>query len=613
MDTLLNKIRIGFIEYNRNDIKCIYISEYIREILNIPHDFDLNDFYDLYKSNIHEDDLKKELKARSDFLLKNISETQNVIRILNNQTKLYSHMKIERTIQNNKYIVILKNIDEINLLEEQLNKYKSELQISNDYRNRFVSNINHEIRTPLNGILGMLSLLQDTTLNSEQIEYFNMIKECSYNLMGIVNDIIDYSKLEIGKISLDKCNFNINNTVSNINNIILNKIDTINVKYTYQIQEDLNEIFTDEKRLTQVLLNIIFNSIKFTKKGYISLKIYKISDYELKQYLPNHDSNKEHIKFDIEDTGVGIDDNLKNTIFDTFFTDNKLENKGVGLGLNISKRIIKLMNGHIWLEFSKKQLGTKISFIIESRNKSDNSNKKSIKDVSVTVISDSIDVSIKISKILSAFNITCSCFKTEYEYCSNMNNFDIIFYNNIEPLSKINIRENYIIKTNLNSKAICNKDIHEITMDTIYFCIQNFTDNSKINGTNIKTTPINSNLKILLAEDVDTNKKVFKNLMNNLGYHNITITSNGLECLNKIKENQYDIVFLDIKMPVMTGDEALVEILKYYKYSDLKKPYIVAITAYIIEKERYLNIGFDNYISKPIDKQILKDIMNSYY
>lgn len=356
-------------------------------------------------------------------------------------------------------------------------------------------NMNHEIRTPLNGIIGMLTLLNDTKLTNEQIGYIKMISECSIDLMTIINDIFDFLKLHYEMISLDLKCINLRECIKECNSILLNKINDKNITYNFKINNNIpHDIIVDKDRLKQILLNIINLIIKYNDKKKVFLDIESITD----------DTDNLLLKFILTDSGYGIyqinkDDELFSVI--------------------ILKNLINLMDGNIYYDFIS-QNGSKMHFTIKVK--------------------------------------MCKC-----------------------------------------------QDTHVI-------------DNQKY--------PIQSNnelkdsINILLVEDIVINQKVITKFLNKLGFYKIDIAEDGKECLEKLCIKKYDLILLDIRMPIITGEYIFQYILDFY-YKKLKvipynllnrhKPYIIAVTAYI-DSNKYLNIGMDGYISKPIDINTLENEMNIF-
>ena len=558
----------------------------------------------------------------------------------------------------------------------------------NIYDTSLISNISHEMRTPINGILGMVSFLNDTDLDNDQKECVEMVQQCSINLLSIINDVLDYSKLDVNKIYLSKDSFNLQECINDINDDIKSKIyDNSILHFNFDIDRKINfNLIGDSNRLQQILKNILYNSVKFTEKGTILLRvtlipesIFKIlmSTHEVNQYSNNDNNNVQYLKFEIIDTGCGIAEEDTDKIFNPFVqcqSTNKSNNSsiggGTGLGLSICKKLTYLMDGSIWLERSSVNGGSYFIFIIKTKindkilqNINVNENVNILLSQKKIIIVDSDTNSrenlIKICKVLNMEslilpNVKDALILIRYE----KNKYDVCIVN-------INDDSSYLfVKTLRNNKESPNRDIPFIGIindnyskkDYVYFkfilpipitsenlkevfldIFQNEIISTQIQEKNLplplsqssgtvfdqNTSPKN-NLRILVAEDVEVNRKILVSFLKSFGYTNIMQTRNGKEALEELTRNEYDILLLDIKMPFYTGDVVCKIITNFYKippqisnnfrFVNKKKPVVYAVTAYTQpdDCEVYKKIGFSDIISKPLVKQQLKDILEKF-
>ena len=506
--------------------------------------------------------------------------------------------------------------------------------------------MSHQIRTPLNGIIGMLSLLEDTNLSVNQQDYISMVKECSFNLITVINDILDFTKLQNNEIKLNIERVNIQECLNDINDIISPKIYEKELKYNFNISNEIpHYIITDPNRLKQILLNLLINSIKFTNKGNITLNINLIplttylslkNQYCLDILDNDNDNNNNniYIRFDIIDTGCGIDHTNYDKLFKTFnqFNYSLLSQNydSTGLGLQICTSLLKLMNGFIWLDKSSINEGSTFSFIIPNNNSNieqkqisnfndiNNNSIDILKDLNVLILDDNLQNRISLTSMVTKFGMKAYSFSNcEEALCyTKLYNFDIglidicmpemnginfaiklkeqknSFNNNI-PLIALSsfdyIDNNDYFKTFL-LKPIKEKQLQNICINIMSFIkkqnnshsiqnnshsIQNNSHSIQNNSHSIDNSKFNNHLKIhideyykdqikiLIVEDNQVNLKILIKFIQKLGYNNIITAENGQICLDLFLKNDFDIIFMDIKMPIMNGDIALQKILEY--------------------------------------------------
>jgi len=646
MLTLLNEINLGIIILN-NDDTIHFMNNYMKNFIKT------NDLEDIYNSfddyiNVVETEFKEEEKKKCKLLLKDKIHSESTCKIKTNKGSLW--IKINRYYNKNmdKNIITFDNIDYFKKLEISCQQSKSSNDKDYNQKSSFLASMSHEIRTPLNGIVGMITLLEDTSLNNEQSDYINMLRECSINLLSIINDILDFSKLEAGKIILDLKCVNLRKCIESVNDILTSKLsEKKEVEYNFLIDSNLPEnVLLDGSRLKQVLLNLITNAIKFTDKGNILLKI-KLVD------------NKIH--FLIEDTGCGICYKDTEKLFKPFIQlDNKLTNtnEGTGLGLIISKELVKLMGGNIWLESSEINIGSKFIFYIELKScestAEEEIHNENIDNIlagkKVLILDDNRENRISLTNTINKWGMIPFPFSSAIEalHMTKINNdsydiglidafmpemsgmeFAIKFrnYNKHTPLivlsSLSEIDKNY--KLNFNGHLL--KPYKESKLKQL--CLENLV-NSKLEYIKPVYIQLNKELKndisILIVEDVIINQKVVIKFLNKLNFNCIDVVDDGKKCLEMMSKKKYDIVLLDIKMPILDGELVCKYILDYYKLKYIerekkefvlkgnKQPYLVAVTAYSLKEDRdkYLNIGFNDYVPKPINIKQLDTCMKNF-
>ena len=498
----------------------------------------------------------------------------------------------------------------------------------------FLANMSHEIRTPLNGILGFLELLKTTDLNSEQLEYVNTVTVSANSLLEIINNILDISKIESNKIELELIPFKPINEFEDTIEIFGAKAAEKNIELAAFIDPSLPvNLKGDILKIKEVITNLLSNAMKFTQEGYISLIVKKTG----------MENNKVKVYFEVKDTGIGVSKEQQSKIFEAFSqADISVTRKygGTGLGLAISGKYIEMMGGKIEIE-SELNVGTKFFFEIELEvleNQESfikghyskltvavlDSNKKNIKKEFLkeyleysgikTLYFDSITSlkeAIKANKIESAIFIYELMDSTDYiTYLSDINTkYCVISSLKYKPeIDKLTYKPIFNIWDPLNATKTFNmlEEIDASRLESYTKKIQKIENNSSNEQ---------FDLKVLVAEDNPINQKLIKITLENMGIKTV-LSNNGLEAFNKysIAPENYDLIFMDIQMPVMDGVEATHEILDFEEEEGVKHTPIIALTANALkgDKERFLAEGMDEYITKPIKKEELINIIKKF-
>ena len=500
---------------------------------------------------------------------------------------------------------------------------------ANEAKSLFLANMSHEIRTPLNGIVGFTEILRSTDLDSEQREFLSIIDKSSENLLSIINNILDLSKIESNKIEIENIVFDAAEEFESAIETYAVGAAEKNIDLNFYMDPTIsNKLKGDPTKIKEVLINLLSNAIKFTSYGgTINLDIQKVQ---------GEDDLNPRIKFSIQDNGIGMTKDQQSRIFDAFSqADVSVTRKygGTGLGLTISSQFVQLMGGQLELE-SAKDHGTTFYFslLLEEITSTDTNYAQVFTDMTIGKYEQETPTKLdnNLETYFAYFGPTVKHFESvsdlknlnDNNVCKNYwIDIDKAKQNIIDAVTYIN-KSKLIIIANVTSR---NK-IEEmgIDQDNVIFKPVTLTKLKNILTKSSNTIPqlIDKSLpsfaakfdaKVLVTEDNIINQKLIKRILEE---HDITVdvANNGLECFEKRRNNSYDLLFMDIQMPVMDGIEATHEILDYEE--DEKVPHIpiVALTANALkgDRERFLEEGMDEYISKPIETSELLYILNKF-
>jgi len=512
--------------------------------------------------------------------------------------------------------------DAIKIIQEAIKKSEEATKA----KSLFLANMSHEIRTPLNGILGFLEVLKTTDLTPEQEEYVNTISQSAKNLLQIVNNILDISKIESNKVSLEIIDFKAIDEFENTLEIFATPAAQKQIQYVAEVSPNIPSVLKgDILKVKEIITNLVNNAIKFTpEKGLISVKIL----------LEEIKDNKAKIYFEVKDAGIGMNEEQKEKIFEAFAqADESVTRKygGTGLGLTIVKSYLEMMGSHINVE-SEINKGSKFFFTIEFEI-SDNTpryKQNTFKNTTFAVLNtlrDSLRKEYSI-EYLNYFGVSRIGFNNYEEIkklqtSENINGV-IVFYeesdkDEILKLKTLNLP--IIIISSFAFKEEIDKIDPEITIfdpnvpSKIYNAITTSKEKKVITRIKRETKekPIYQ-LKALIAEDNPINRKLLQTKLKSMGIESDT-ANNGLEVFNKYSMNpeKYDVIFMDIQMPVMDGVEATQEILEFEKEEEIPHTPIIAVTANVLkgDRERFLGAGMDDYISKPIETKELERVLEN--
>ena len=502
-----------------------------------------------------------------------------------------------------------------------------------------LASMSHEIRTPLNGIIGLAELsLMDDDLSEIQFERIVDIKNSGESLLEIINEILDISKIEADKIELEEVEFSIRELIEKIVRLLSVKLFRDKLEFICNISPSLPDIFIgDPLRIRQILINLLGNAIKFTEKGKVSINISakEISDNNL------------NVHFSISDTGMGIAKEKINHLFELYSQagrETTRKHGGTGLGLTISKRLVEMMGGQIGAE-SEIGEGSIFKFNLplkKGKQKTEpwkiDLNKKN-EEINILIVNSCEESAIALNDIFTEWKIN-SDIAYKSEEAINLiklseksgKKYDVIMLDyyidsddglNIkEKINKLLSKDNSAAivlmvpdKSIIESKEFSMSEIkHIITKPVLQnnlkkLLINIFNDEIEISGIarkqqkEIKKEV--SQLSVLLVEDQIINRKIVIQLLGRKGYK-VSIAVNGKEAVEKTKKEKFNIILMDVQMPVMDGFDATKQIREYEKSEKIHTP-IVAMTAHAMkgDKEKCIAVGMDYYISKPVNPEEL--------
>ncbi|OIO60423.1 MAG: hypothetical protein COZ46_07530 [Verrucomicrobia bacterium CG_4_10_14_3_um_filter_43_23] len=530
-----------------------------------------------------------------------------------------------------------------NRLEESMiyaQHMAQEAELANAAKTNFLTNISHEIRTPMNAIMGIASILGDTSLTLEQKDYVHTILNSSEALLEIVNDLLDFAKIEAGKIKLEDIQYDLVTCIEDSIDLFSVKAAEKEIELIYEIDEAVpTRLRGDPSRLRQVIINLISNALKFTPEGEVCIKVG----------LDKYDGQDATLKFSIRDTRIGIQEDAHEHLFKAFSQADESTNRkhgGSGLGLTICRKLLKMMGGEIWFT-SKEGKGTTFFFTMRTKLGDPVSNEENqlqstlLKEKEILIVDSNRCSAASLSTSLRGWGANTHSVQ-DSEACltkaKQLARCHLIIIKDsgrktylldlIDQLKSNSITEHIpIIITHPKHKketrescqhilniAFLGTPIRKTPLLSVIADVLTLRKKGHTRGLNPysfqahRTEP--NDMRVLTVEDNKVNQKVTLLTLEKLGYH-IEAASNGLDAINMVQSASYDIIFMDMYMPQMDGLETTRWIRS--NLGNRKQPYIIAMTAAASTEDvqKCIEAGLDDYISKPFRvEDVVKALQN---
>lgn len=595
-----------------------------------------------WKEKVHPDDQESVMNELIDGIkqkTESISRTYRFRKADGSYANVFSrgYIVYDKNEQPVRWIGSINDITVLKKTECELKKALIKSEESAKAKSEFLANMSHEIRTPLNGIVGMTDLALDTDLTAEQRRYLDTVKLSCDSLLTLINDILDFSKIEAGKLDISPVNFSLRDEIPGFLSPLALKASLKKLEMVFYLESNVpDSLFADMHRFQQIISNLVSNAIKFTERGEVVIKAQ----------LESADEDEAVLLFSVTDTGIGIPTDKLESVFEDFTqADGSTTRKygGTGLGLAITKRLVTMMGGKIWAE-STENKGSAFHFTIKVKLQANHTARRFIPlpvldNTPVLVVEDNYSTSNCITKILENFNmkpvavnngenaivelkraahlrkpyrivlmdITLAGKMDGFEVAECITQDEDLADTNIIVISmsqQVSDRERFarLGVHQYFSKPFSQSDLLDSIQNTlslsdknIYKTLQNNTHKS------MSLMSHNTNTyKILLAEDNLVNQEVAASMLNKKG-HTVVIANNGAEAAALYNTEAFDLVLMDVQMPMLNGYEATARIRDIENVTGNYTP-VIGLTANAMkgDREKCLEAGMDDYVSKPI-------------